>query len=162
MHTTTVKTGAAAVARIAQKNPMELLIQLIEGDPTADADRLFRKWLDAVRDDEDLLVPALRHTFTNMLSCVDRDKRRGKLRTVHGGTAAQRQAAVEQVKERVVNVILMNLTLPSGKLLRDATFKECAAAGGFFARVSKQGKPNQVVGKALTEEKLRAVWKAVR
>jgi hypothetical protein len=155
MHTTTAKTGAAAVSRVAQRNPMEVLTSLVEGDPTAGADRLFRSWLDIVREDEDLFIPALRHTFTNMLSCLDRDKRRGTVRAVP--VAAQRQL-VEQVKERVVQVILMNLTLPSGKLLRDSTFKECASAGGFFARISKQGKPNQVVGKTLTEDHLRRAW----
>ncbi|QUS40542.1 hypothetical protein RPMA_18160 [Tardiphaga alba] len=159
MLNTTVRTGAAAVSRTAQKNPLEILIQLVEGDPTADADRLFGKWQDIVRDDEDLLTPVLRHTFTNLLTCVDRDRRRASPRatTRAAPAAAQQEQQVERIKAQVVSVILMNLTLPSGKLLRDSKFKDCAKAGGWFAKIAKMGKPDQVVGRTVSEETLRAI-----
>lgn len=154
-----VRTGSAAVSRVAQKNPMEILISLIEDDPTADADRLFSHWSHIIRDDEDLLTPALRHTFTNMLSCLDRDRRRSRQRPTIAASqnVAEREAMKEQAKTVIVQTILMNLALPDGKLLRDAKFKDCAKAGGWFSRIAKMGKPDAVVGRTLSEEDLRKV-----
>lgn len=152
-----VRTGSAAVSRVAQKNPMEVLISLIEDDPTADADRLFGQWLKQVREDEDLLLPALRHTFTNMLSCLDRDRRRQKPRALATSRQVERAETVERAKNIIVSHIFMNMALPGGKLLRDARFKDCAAAGGWFSRVAKMGKPDEVVGRTISEEDLRGI-----
>lgn len=152
-----VKTGAAAVARTAAKNPMLVLASLMSSHPASDIGWLFRKWSEQVQKDEELLEAALRHTFQNMLHSLDRptvDRRRIDLQQTR---SANIQREARQIADRVVNVVLMNLTLPSGKVLRDATFKECARAGGFFLRVAKKGKPQQIVGKTLTEADLQAL-----
>lgn len=153
----TVKTGAAAVSRVARQNPMELLVSLVEGDPSADADRMFNKWKKIVMADDDLLIPALRHTFTNMLTAIDRDRRRNSPRTYRTFSSETVQREVRQVVADVVQMALMNLTLPNGKLLRDAKFKDCAKAGGWFAKIAKMGKPDQVVGRTISEAQLRKV-----
>src|SRR5690242_12946432 len=124
METAQLKQGSAVVRRVAQKNPMELLVSLIDDDPTADNERLFRKWLMVVREDDDYLIPALRHTFTNMVTVLDRD-RRAAAPYKTGRKALKPQEIAKSVKNQVAAIILMNLTLPSGKLLRDASFKEC-------------------------------------
>jgi hypothetical protein len=53
----------------------------------------------------------------------------------------------------------MKLTLPSGKLVEEATFGELAKAGGIFTAWSKLGKPSQIVGKTVTEAQLRKAAK---
>lgn len=156
MQTAHLKQGSAVVRRVAQKSPLELLVSLIEDDPTADNERLFRKWLVEVRGDDEYLTAALRHTFTNMVSALDRD-RRAKSPYKAAMAAMLPQEIARGIKDQVAAVILLNLTLPSGKLLRDATFKECYEAGGWFIKVSRAGKPSDVVGKALSEEDLRAL-----
>lgn len=152
MQTGHLKTGSAVVRRTGLKSPMELLVSLIDDDPTADNERLFRKWLDTVREDEDYFIPALRHTFTNLMSSLDRDRR---ARAPYKPQQATTKVLAGSIKNQVAQIILLNMTLPSGKLLRDATFKECYEAGGWFIKVSRQGKPNQIVGKTMTEDKLR-------
>jgi hypothetical protein len=150
-----IRQGAAVVRRIAKKSPMELLVSIVDGDPTADKERLFRKWLEAVREDDEYEMAVFRYAFANLENALGRERRRPPIvRHPLQTGRAHVQAAAEKM---VVSVILMNLTLPGGKLLRDATFKECAQAGGWFSRVSKRGKPNQVVGKILTEDQLRAM-----
>lgn len=72
--------------------------------------------------------------------------------------AAARTAAVfEEMKAKVRGVILLDLVLPNGKALRDATGSECAKAGGFFTEVAKALKPTQVVDKHLSEADLQNI-----
>jgi len=162
--------GAAAVRRSAKKNPVEALVSLIDGDPTADVERLFRKWLEIVRDDEELLIPALRHCFTNIFSSLEAGRRRNRQMNLkaatedlqaHNERQIQRVKAQQQTAKSMANVImeiiLLDLKLPNGKLLRDATFKDCASAGGWYAKVAKRGRPSQIVGQTLTEQQLRAI-----
>lgn len=157
MLTETIKQGAAVVRRISKKSPMEVLVSIIEGDPTADKDRLYRKWLDAIRADDECEDAVFRYAFANLLNACDRDRRKSPSRQQIEARKKEMQAMAKKDAQTAVSVILMNLTLPNGKLLRDATFKECAQAGGWFARVAKRGKPNQIVGRVLTEDQLRAM-----
>jgi hypothetical protein len=72
-----------------------------------------------------------------------------------------KEKLVEVAKARVIQAaptILLNLTLPTGKALRDATFAECRQAGGFFAAIGRVRKAG-VVGKHLTEKDLANIFK---
>lgn len=60
--------------------------------------------------------------------------------------------------ERQRSVLLMNLQLPNGKRLRDATGAECAKAGGFYTEVSRHLKGSEVVGKQLEEKELQNIY----
>ena len=149
------RQGAAYTRRISTKNPMEILVGLIEGNPTADASQLFDEWIPIIREDDALLEAALRHTFANLYNALKRPpKRKGRHPTQ---TVEQRQEQVAKSAKLIVQVMLMNITLPSGKKLAEATFKECAEAGGWFARVAKKGKPSEIVGRVLTEQDLRKI-----
>ncbi len=57
------------------------------------------------------------------------------------------------IKQKL-NMALMDHMLSNGKLLRDGTFGDCAKEGGWLLAVSKLGKPNEIVGKKLTETDL--------
>jgi hypothetical protein len=59
-----------------------------------------------------------------------------------------------------VEALLLDFTLPNGKMLRDCTFGECADAGGLLTRLSKKGQPSDKAGANLTESEVRAAWKA--
>lgn len=54
--------------------------------------------------------------------------------------------------------IFMNLPLPDGTVLRDATFAQCKRAGGWLLLVAKQGLPSEVVGRKLSEKNLQDLW----
>ena len=139
--------------RTAKKNPEQLLAEIKSGDPTAGIDRLFKDWWAVVLDDDDYLLAVGRHSFHNMLASLDRDTRRA--RDQRRRIKAEYRAAINLGKDRIRTVVLMDLQLPSGKKLRDATFAECGAAGGWFKVLATKGKPSQVVGKVLTEQDLQ-------
>lgn len=148
-------TGAAAMARSAVKNPLQVLVNAIDNDPTMPTERLFQTWWGAVKDDEDLMRAVGRHAFHNMLASLDRDKRKARER--RRGQRAVSKAAVAMIKDRIRSVVLMDLLLPNGKKLRDSTFAECSAAGGWFKQLATRGKPSQIVGKVLTEADLQKI-----
>lgn len=71
--------------------------------------------------------------------------------------AARTDRAFQEMKAKVRGVILLDLMLPNGKALRDATGSECAKAGGFYAEVAKSIKPTQVVDRHLSEGDLQNI-----
>lgn len=71
--------------------------------------------------------------------------------------ALRTSTAFEEMKAKVRGVILLNLVLPNGKALREATGADCAKAGGFFTEVAKALKPTQVVDRHLTESDLQNI-----
>ncbi len=68
------------------------------------------------------------------------------------------KARVAVEVKRLKTVLLMNLTLPTGKTLRESTGAECAKAGGFYLEVSRYLKPTEVVDKHLDEEELGNIY----
>lgn len=172
MHVDVSQTGAAAIRRSAVKSPLQLLISIAEADPTAGRERLFRTWLkqmmeadgaDIALDEDGFLYACLRYTFTNHYATIEADARKAELQKQYQRTPVQRaqeqqktQAKVASLVKEIQSVVLMDLILPSGKRLGDATFAECAKAGGWYIKIAKKGKPGQIVGKVLQESDLRA------
>jgi hypothetical protein len=154
----TSRTGSAAMSRVAQKNPLELLRRMRDADSTADPERIFKKWYKQVVEDEAYLLATLHHAYTNMWVSLERDE--PKKITTKEDLAKRRKEQKEKVTglvKRITNIVLLDVVLPCGKRLRDATFAECAEAGGWFSKIAKMGRPNQLVGKILSEEDLHAV-----
>ena len=54
-------------------------------------------------------------------------------------------------------IVLLNLVLPSGKMLKDSTGAECAGAGGWYTKIASRVAPDEVVGNVLSEEQLRKI-----
>lgn len=85
-------------------------------------------------------------------------KRRAELSAEKRAESGERVAkGHEELKAKVRAIILLDLTLPNGKRLRDATGAECAKAGGFYTEVARHLKPTQVVDKHFNEKDLRDI-----
>lgn len=78
-------------------------------------------------------------------------------REVRRESEARTALAYASLKTAIRDVLLLDLELPNGKLLRHATGAECAKAGGFYSEIARHIKPTQVVDKHLTEDKLRDI-----
>ena len=81
----------------------------------------------------------------------------GDKRTKRDEASQRTQAAFSDLKAKMRAVILLDLALPNGKLLRQSTGTECAKAGGFFAEVAKHIKPTQTVDRHLSEAELQNI-----
>lgn len=67
--------------------------------------------------------------------------------------------AIEAIRKAAVQMVLMDLKLPSGTKLRHATFAEALLAGGFFTKVGRKGEPADTIGEKLVEADLQLIWK---
>lgn len=66
---------------------------------------------------------------------------------------------VARLKNAVRQAILMDVTLPNGKKLRESTFADCKKAGGWLTEVSRHGRATEAVDKKLSEADLQNIWK---
>ena len=158
MYFETVKQGAALTRRSSAANPMELLAKLCSNDTEASADVIFKKWRKLLDQNKEMMETALLHAFRNYWTALEKTKKYPPLsfkEQMEVRTQREKQAA--QLSDHIKNVILMDVELPNGKKLRDATFRDCKNAGGWFTRVSRLGKPAEVVGSKLTEDRLRQI-----
>lgn len=73
-------------------------------------------------------------------------------------SAAKTASVKDAMKSEIRRVILLDVTLPNGKLLRKSTFGDCAKAGGWLTAVSLKGNGNELVTKNLTEAQLQDIW----
>lgn len=80
-----------------------------------------------------------------------------EMRSNRAAAAERTESAFEELKTKVRSIILLDLTLPDGKPLRDATGAECEKAGGFFTAVGRSIKPTQVVDRQLSEGDLQNI-----
>jgi hypothetical protein len=156
-HVESVRTGAAAVRRISRKNPMEVLAQLRAGNPTADFQYQFVKWRELVERDDECHEAAMLHAFRNLWTSLDRDAAKETPQR-RAEREARAREEIEKAKQKIV-YRLLDFALPNGKLLRNCTGKECKEAGGWLTAVAAKVKPNEIVGKVLSEEKLRALYR---
>lgn len=154
LHLETSRTGASFIQTSSASNPREIVTRLYEKYPTASREMLFAEFQRLLAQDEAGQRAVALYFFVNMSR--NRNRPPAEVGSREQREAAQ-QRAVNQLKEHIVRVVLLDLPLPDGKLLRHATFAECAAVGGWFAKIAKQGKPRQIVGKVLTEKQLRAI-----
>jgi hypothetical protein len=168
-----VKQGAAASRRTGKKNPLEIRAAIKDRHPTDSFEDLFEMWQKAVERDSECTRVVWLYAFRNYLTALDRDERDRRRSRVEGDRADTSAAAsvmrtrrakmaiddsdseiAERAKSRLV---LMNLILPNGKRLQEATFADCKGAGAFFEKVAKLGKPKQIVGETVTEERLQSL-----
>lgn len=131
---------------LARTEPRQIVINLVADHPGASMEDLFVKFRAIVDGDPEARRIIDRYYFTHVFLHLRKEPPQRVSR-----------AKVENIKRKLKSVILMNLNLPSGKKLRDATFAECAEAGGWFIAVARHGEPEQIVGKVMTEDELRAL-----
>lgn len=73
-------------------------------------------------------------------------------------TAKERDDTTKSMKaSAVAKIVLMQVTLPTGKTLAESTGAECVAAGGWLARVGERVGPRGIVGEILSESQLRGL-----
>lgn len=85
------------------------------------------------------------------------DKPLAMVRQQREESAARSESAYLEMKAKIRNIILLDLVLPNGKALRNATGSDCQKAGGFYAEVARHLKPMQVVDRHLTENDLQNI-----
>jgi hypothetical protein len=157
------------VHKTSEENPAKVILELMGDHPSASREELmrqFRKRMSvAVTETPGFLTPLCDRYFYHEYNNILAYRRRSERESVDGGTRRvrarreQEEKAVKAATKRIVKAVLLDLVLPTGKVARDSTFGECRRVGGFWAEVGKRGKPDEIVGKMLTEADLRTIWR---
>lgn len=140
------KQGAAFVSKSRKLNPRAVILALIERFPTLDRKELFQKFYAQIDNDEDYKSAVYWYYFINMHDYFTTS------RSMQKGTSLAEDIRKEKIK-------LMQLLLPMGKKLAQATFGECAKCSGWLRSISKLGPATAIVGETLTEKQLLKAWK---
>jgi hypothetical protein len=162
------KYGATKISWDAD-SPRYVVRDLARKNPKASKAKLLTLYRDAVREDEGIFNADTKYCFTNAYNAMNGDDASEPVRTraskspeeVEAARAERTEKAAKLdavYKERVVEMVMLDLFMPNGEMLRDCTFKEVAKFGGNFTKLSRMGKPTQRVG-ILTEAKVRAAFK---
>lgn len=149
----------------SKNNPRDVLKDAIRNAPRASEAEIRETVWQTIKN-EKAYLPAIfdywftnnyRHFFVRELeehsTVIEELKQQRK---VERKSNQPTRVEIEDAKA-VLRPLLMDLQLSTGKLLRDSTFGECKRESGWLRDVAKQGKPNAVVGKQLTEKDLCAL-----
>lgn len=155
---TTPQVSTSAKANTRQLAPLQLLIDLIRKKPSLEEAKQKAAFRKLILDDENedylhsLINEWLSIKFNGALNIAVPPARE---------TVEQRrteQARLVATIERVIKVNMLDMMLPNGKKLSNSTGRDCTKAGGLFAQIGMRVKPNEIVGKVLTEKDIHEMW----
>ncbi len=160
MTNTDTGTYGAKAQSWKSANPRALLKSLIDENPDADYDALFRLMFNKIEGAKvgTIFETIFEYWFANnyrsivheLTPIVLAENRKANAETVKVLTA-KTKADVKRAIEKKAKRVLLNAIMPNGKMLRDTSFGECAYFGGWLALIGKAGKADQIVGEHLTE-----------
>lgn len=149
--------GAAAMARYSKKNPLELMVQMIEADPTASPDRIIAKWIEAARDEGGYEDAVWTYAATNYFSNATRKKQTPLPTVTREQLAVRMKTSVEAVTRQLAEKLLsLEFIMPNGHRLADCTGTDVAKLGGIFIVIGKKA-GKRLVSQAFTEDQLQAL-----
>jgi hypothetical protein len=152
-------------------SPRELLASIVNGNDGKSRDELLLLFNRAVRENDKILDTLIEYWFNNNFKSLKRlseqpePSQREATKRAKDEMAAELRAAVNDAVERKARIMLMDIMMPNGKRLRACTGDECRelskSTGRWLAAVSREMKPKQKVGEALTEDRLHELWGSV-
>lgn len=149
--------GASFIAMASEHNPRDLVVELVKKNPEADRKALFdtfRETLEEAGDDYKRAVEW--YFFVNMYDYLVTSRRSVPDPMERAQAKARQAEAVERVKAQIV---LLDLTMPNGKAMRDCTGGEMARFGNRFDRIAAKVGKTKLVGAVLNEEQVQAIMK---
>jgi hypothetical protein len=156
LHSDESRVGAAFLSKRATANPRELLISLIEQNPDASKDHLFKLFRDEIRDEDEYQRAVDWYFFVNMYEYEV--TRRSKRTPEAAVKSAERQREMRQTVESIKSqIMLLNLEMPNGKRMRYCTGAEMAKFGKAYERIAKKVGNTKMVGSVLDEKQVRGL-----
>jgi hypothetical protein len=132
-------------------NPRPVLIRIVENNPKADESKLFGLFKAEVERSPNCMAVIIEYWFRNNYASLLRRRT----------PPAELRAHTKAVKGKILGRML-DLILPNGKRLAEATGSDCIRAGGWLKAVGEKVGARQVVGKVLGEEDLRQLFERGR
>lgn len=136
------------------------LRDLLRRNPSGTAKDIENKMWALIRDDDDVFQHLFHNWFVANFARLEVRQTANSVAVV-GRSYPERTATKAAKKEIVKSVVVSGFALMLDYVLDNAhklTFHDLAKAGGRCSALAKLGKPNEIVGKKLTEQQIRNVW----
>lgn len=149
--------GASFIAMSSDHNPRDLVVELVKKNPDRDRKELFnsfRETLDEAGDDYRRAVEW--YFFVNMYDYLVTSRRTPADPMERAQAKAKQTEMVESIKAQIV---LLDLTMPNGKAMKDCTGGEMSKFGNRFQRIAEKVGKTKLVGAVLNEEQVKAIMK---
>jgi hypothetical protein len=150
--------GASFIAASTEDNPRDLLVALIAKHPGTDRKAIFEMFCSDI--DIDLTNPYQRavawYFFVNMHDYLTTNRNYKPDPIERARAKAQQSEEVERIKGQIM---LLNLTMPNGKPMRDCTGAEMAKFGNRYQRIAEKVGKAKLVGLVLNEEQVQEIMK---
>ncbi len=150
-------TGASFIAGKSEHNPRDLVIDAIKAMPGASRKEVFDRFRALLADAGDDYNRAVEwYFFVNMHDYLTTSRNKGQ-DPVQRADARQQQA--ERVKAIKAQIIMLDLTMPNGKAMKDCTGAEMARFGNRYQRIAEKVGKAKLVGAVLNEDQVKAILK---
>lgn len=160
---TSLDTGTYGAKRqsFRKASPRDLLKRLMEENSRASEQKLQAMFADKVRSDDDYIDAIIEYWFANNYrSLVSKPEAPAQKQRAVAERAARVEVIKEKIKIAATRIVLLDITMPNGKALRDCTGKDCAKAGGWLSKIAKSIKTTDVVGKVMSESAVQKIFRS--
>lgn len=157
MNTELHSTGASFVAAKEENNPRDIVLEAIKALPEGTRTERFEKFRSDLAELPDAYHRAVEfYFFVNMHDYFTTNRSRGRDPLERSSHHIQQVELVESIKAQIV---ILNLTMPNGKSMRDCTGAEMAKFGNRYQRIAESVGKGKLVGDVLSEEDVRKIIK---
>lgn len=149
-------TGASFIAEKSEHNPRDLVIDAVQRMPEGSRKERFEIFITSLAEAGDDYNRAVAwYFFVNMHDYLTTN--RNQPDPVQRAQAKAKQAdLVENIKAQIV---MLDLTMPNGKKMRDCTGAEMARFGNRYQRIAETIGKTATVGGVLSEYQVRRFMK---
>jgi hypothetical protein len=149
-------TGASFIAEKSDHNPRDLVIEAVKAMPEAGRkERFERFWVSLGDVGVDYHRAVAWYFFVNMHDYLTTDRNRPDPIE----RAQARVVQTDRVEKIKAQIIMLDLTMPNGKAMRDCTGAEMSKFGNRFQRIAEKVGKAKTVGSVLSEDQVKTILK---
>lgn len=149
--------GASFIATASEHNPRDLVVEVVKANPELGAKEQFEEFRTQLRDvGDDYQRKVDWYFFVNMRDYLVNTRTRERDPVQRAEAIAQERDAIEGAKAQIM---LLNLTMPNGKTMRDCTGAEMAKFGNRYQRIAEKVGKAKTVGSVLSEDQVKTILK---
>lgn len=155
--------GIPYTMKAGQETPKEAMKRIMEENPRAKANSLFKIFADEAISDPDLNMACLLQIAANLHHSIDRlimepaERRKIERRKAYEKYYLKKQ--VDKLVSKVRGAFILDTIMPNKKTARDCTGRYLVKHGGTLAKIGAMVKPSQIVGKYISDKRAQAVLK---
>lgn len=131
----------------------DLALKICQEHNDASIEELAQFFLDALRDHPEFLDSIAVYIMANVKASLSPPRSRP------GKNSSIEADVIKSVARKAMEIVFMELQMPSGKTLGKSTGAECMKIGGWLSAVGKKVGKTGIVGKKLTEAELKKMFK---